>query len=258
MHATRPLRPIVPILALLAAVCALFAARAQPAAADTPFVGSTEAGPFVNLVQRELRRLGVYDGPINGQFTSATSAAVAAFQRSAGIPATGRVTLQTQRAIVGRLGGEDLLFSDAWVTDLQRQLRAWFFTSAFPAGIYNQSVITAVSAFQRASGLEVDGIVGPVTQRALADTRLSRRTFEPRPITTRGSTGYQTISIAAPAGTHIIRARAVLRGGTAGSVRIRQVTVARDRSEYVIRLVFPGEQGTPRMLHTSVVLQKTG
>ena len=62
-------------LALLA-TCVFFAVLAAPAAADPPRLGDTDSGPLVNLVQRELRRLNLYLGPVDGQYTSATAAAV--------------------------------------------------------------------------------------------------------------------------------------------------------------------------------------
>jgi branched-chain amino acid transport system substrate-binding protein len=61
------------------------------------------AGTAVNeataSLQRALRDLGFYDGPIDGTYSAATIAGVRAFQASVGVPQTGIVDAATLRAI---------------------------------------------------------------------------------------------------------------------------------------------------------------
>jgi len=61
------------------------------------------AGSAVNeataSLQRALRDLGYYDGPIDGTYSAATVAAIRAFQGSVGVPQTGVVDAATLRAI---------------------------------------------------------------------------------------------------------------------------------------------------------------
>src|ERR1700745_411532 len=47
---------------------------------------------YVGSMQRALRRLGYYCGPINGVFTSEVSDAIARFQKNASMPVTGTFT----------------------------------------------------------------------------------------------------------------------------------------------------------------------
>ena len=67
------------------------------------------AGTAVNeataSLQRALRDLGYYDGPIDGTYSAATVAGVRAFQASIGVPQTGIVDAATLRAIFDAGGG---------------------------------------------------------------------------------------------------------------------------------------------------------
>lgn len=95
------------LLALL--VAALVAATALPAGAgtltslhpeeaipDPPERASQWAyGGFISRVQEQLRALGFDAGPVNGDFGEKTQAALAQFQLSRTIPASGQLDDQT-------------------------------------------------------------------------------------------------------------------------------------------------------------------
>ena len=79
------------------------AARSEPAARPdhAPRGETTHAEPaprpaperprsqIVSDIQRELLRLGLYDGPVNGKFGNKTAAALREFEKHAGLPPTG-------------------------------------------------------------------------------------------------------------------------------------------------------------------------
>ncbi len=52
-------------------------------------------GDEVMMLQRQMRLLGIYNGPINGQYDGTTQAAIAAFQTSAQMPASGTLDQAT-------------------------------------------------------------------------------------------------------------------------------------------------------------------
>jgi hypothetical protein len=65
-------------------------------------VGST--GPEVSRIQQRLQELGLYRGPIDGIFGGGTESSVVAYQKSAGLPADGKVGDQTWAALFASPG----------------------------------------------------------------------------------------------------------------------------------------------------------
>ena len=92
----------------------------------------------------------------------------------------------------------------------------------------------------------------PVDANLAGLTVISRR-LAPRPTTTRGVNGFQTVTIAAPAGKTVLQGFATLSGGQTGSVVIESTRTVAGR-RFVVRLVFPGTQGTPGRLYVQVQL----
>ena len=60
-------------------------------------VGS--GGPEVVQIQKRLKEIGLYSGPVDGTFGGGTQSAVAGYQRSAGLEADGKVGDQTWKAL---------------------------------------------------------------------------------------------------------------------------------------------------------------
>jgi hypothetical protein len=92
----------------------------------------------------------------------------------------------------------------------------------------------------------------PIDARA-AELTVVTKTFRPAPVTTKGFTGYQTIALTAPAGKAIVQGFATLSGGNAESVLIRSTQTTVGGTRFVVKLEFPGEQGSPGRL--TVMLQ---
>jgi LysM repeat protein len=155
-----PRRALVAVAALAASLAA-----ASPASATT----NTQ----IPGLQVALRAQGLYKGSIDGVAGPATARAVRAFQRKAGIAVDGIAGLQTRTAL-GRLGrplyGRRVLVHGTigWdVSVLQFLLqRKGLFTCSVD-GRFGAMTVTAVRRFQRRSGLDADGIAGPVTLQAL-------------------------------------------------------------------------------------------
>ena len=108
----------------------------------------------------------------DGSFGPATETALVSFQRSQGIHATGVARARTWRALIvtSQLGS-----SGPAVRAIQEQLRArgsGISNDLTVDGIFGPRTMTAVRTFQvwmasRIPGFPVDGIVGPLTWRAL-------------------------------------------------------------------------------------------
>lgn len=132
-------------------------------------------GLEVEHLQRQLEAAGFEAGDAAGDFGVKTKAAVMAFQRARGLEVDGIVgprtwaTLDTRRAS----GLRPILkrgVCEAAVVVLQKVLATHGFDPGSKDGLFGPKTERAVLAFQRAKGLEADGVVGPKTWNALGMT----------------------------------------------------------------------------------------
>jgi hypothetical protein len=77
---------------------------------------------------------------------------------------------------------------------------------------------------------------------------LTKRTVTPKAQRTVHFTGYATYAFSAPRGRRIVSASARIVGAEPHAVAIAGRVVSRDRKRYIVKLVFPGEQGNPGKL----------
>jgi len=134
--------------------------------------GST--GISVKALQEKLIALGYLKGSADGEYGSVTEAAVRLYQSRKGLATdgvAGKKTLTTLYAdntpytetftklYVGATGSD--------VRTLQQKLIALEYLSGSADGVYGTKTVAAVKLYQRTNDLEVDGIAGPVTQKAL-------------------------------------------------------------------------------------------
>jgi peptidoglycan hydrolase-like protein with peptidoglycan-binding domain len=149
-----------------------------------------DSGPEVEYLQRKLQEAGFESGPVDGFFSAKTKAALMAFQRSKGLEVNGVAGPKTWSALdVQRGSGQRPVLkrgvSDMAVQVIQKMLAAHGFDPGAKDGIFGAKTERAVMAFQRAKGLEADGIVGPKTWTALSSQVISR----PFPVSTSVSVG---------------------------------------------------------------------
>ena len=85
-----------------------------------------------------------------------------------------------------------------------------------------------------------------------AAMKVITRTITPKPTTTRGFTGFQTVTIRPPSQYVVLQGFATISGGDTESVIITSTSATPAR--YQVKLRFPGEQGTPGKLHVKVQL----
>ena len=139
----------------------------------------------VKKLQEQLQLLGLYDGPISGQFTTAVEQAAREFQRRQGLRVDGIVGPQTLKALERvllehaampasppalQLSTLKLGASGQAVTELQAQLRLLGFFDREPTGNFGAITETAVRAFQRHHQLAQTGEVdGQTTMKLLEE-----------------------------------------------------------------------------------------
>ena len=134
----------------------------------------------VKRLQRQLHRIGFFDGPVTGLYGYVTTAAVRRFQKSVGLKPDGLWGPKSKKALAHRLQKEVVVRRvvaraaaaplpppKPWVTMLQTELRRLGFFHHPVTGVYGPVTTTAVARFQLRMGLPVDGLWGPKSQRAL-------------------------------------------------------------------------------------------
>jgi peptidoglycan hydrolase-like protein with peptidoglycan-binding domain len=159
----RTLGTRVSLLLLVALVASLFVAGPAAAAPLYPHQSLGDRGADVRALQGFLRQRGSTVA-VDGIFGATTEAAVQAFQREAGLQATGRVGETTWTALVVRVQAG--VSGDA-VMALQRQLNEKRGAGLAVTGSYDSATEAAVRAFQKHARLSVNGIAGALTWRYL-------------------------------------------------------------------------------------------
>lgn len=149
---------------------------AEPTLADGPlFEGGAlvrrgARGDVVHHLQEVLIELGYDPGPLDGIFGSGTDRAVIAFQTDNGLDVDGIVGSASRRAMLDLLRPLSVVRRGdrgADVTYLQERLGQEGFNPGPVDGIFGSLTHGAVTDFQRARALVVDGIVGNQTWTSL-------------------------------------------------------------------------------------------
>lgn len=160
----------------------------QPARAQLLAFGSgyTDAhvAQAVRALQRRLADLGFTPGPIDGRYGPLTEGAVIRFQATNGLVPDGLAGPRTTAALASaklvlRPGDGYAAGGSGPVKALQRHLAAAGFPPGPIDGRFGPLTERAVTRFQTAHRLHVDGIAGPQTLGRLR--RATQRTAGPRP-----------------------------------------------------------------------------
>lgn len=156
----------------------------QPATTGPAYPGSYimygSRGGNVKTVQDKLNALGFNCGAVDGIFGPKTKAAVVSFQRANGLAADGIIGPLTWSKLFGNSTSASPVSSSAGypglvmygmhnanVSAVQSKLATLGFNPGSIDGIFGPKTLAALKNFQRAEGLVIDGIVGPITWKAL-------------------------------------------------------------------------------------------
>ncbi len=151
-----------------------------------------DRGPEVKQLQETLAATGHFDGPKTGYYGPITSKAVKDFQRAQGLDVDGIFGPRTSAALEGEPTGDrrpaptaaatasgdtgtGLLKvgqRSAAVKALQMELEAQGYFDGPTTGYYGPITRSAVMRFQRAKGLQADGVFGPRSRAALTGAEL--------------------------------------------------------------------------------------
>ena len=150
-----------------------------PSACDTvsldftayPALASGATGNEVTAAQCLLKNAGhpASAGDPTGTFDAETATATTAFQNAVGLPATGSIDSHTWTALLA-VGTTPTLREGATGVDvrrLQRSLTAALGRTVAIDGQFGPNTTQAARDYQTATGLAVDGVVGPATWTAL-------------------------------------------------------------------------------------------
>ncbi|MBV6624223.1 MAG: peptidoglycan-binding protein [Rivularia sp. (in: Bacteria)] len=174
-------------------------------------------GSEVRTLQRNLKALGVYNGPITGRFRGLTKSAVIRFQQQNGINPIGVYGPQTKRAMRSALNrgrrtnppvsNPPGRFCDynreiirigcrsEWVRQLQQRLKALNYFRGNPTGYFGEVTRNAVVRFQQDNRLPVTGTVDSITWGRIVNRPTVTTPTLPPSIITPGSRGPQVTTL---------------------------------------------------------------
>ena len=127
---------------------------------------------FVTRLQQVLTVLGYYEGPIDGIYSEAVTAAVGALQADLGVPVTGVYDEATDAALRARHGDITALLGDS-VAGIQQLLTDLGFYTGPIDGVYSAETVEAIRALQRELGVPETGILDAATLRAAYERGLT-------------------------------------------------------------------------------------
>ncbi|MCF4968746.1 peptidoglycan-binding domain-containing protein [Nostoc sp. CMAA1605] len=145
-----------------------------------PVLSEGSSGQDVIRLQQRLRQLGYFDANPTGNFQGITKNAVIAFQRRAGLAATGVVNPQTWNALLAssQNSGTSKL-STQQVRDLQQRLRDLGYFKTNPNGNVGAMTREAILQFQRDYRLNADGIADMQILQAVRQAWNARYSNQP-------------------------------------------------------------------------------
>jgi len=138
-----------------------------------PELAKGSQGDEVKTMQQRLIDLGYLSGKADGDYGNKTATAVSAFQKAKGLEETGVADSQTQALLYARqVLSKGSKGSD--VKAIQERLIEMGYLKGSADGDYGNKTVNAVSAFQEAAGLEVNGVADLELQSLLLDGKDSR------------------------------------------------------------------------------------
>ncbi|MFC2153084.1 peptidoglycan-binding protein [Actinomycetota bacterium] len=132
--------------------------------------GASVSNAVVRELQNTLATLEYYTGSVDGVYGPATTQAVEAFQRDAGIAVDGKYGPETHAALEKAF----IETSNAWedhkaIAELQQAMSDLGYYEGEVDGLYGPETVAGIKAVQKDCGLAEDGLYGPQTHGCLVD-----------------------------------------------------------------------------------------
>jgi len=211
-----------------------------------PSIREGGKGEAVFRLQNRLKELGYYAGELNSVFDKETIAAYKLFEGRNGLTADGEVSAEDQQVLYGATAIDasvqvtptpeptiapptrTLRYGDTGedVKGVQTRLKELGYYDGNITGTYSASTQDAVKAFQKKSGLEVDGVLGAITRSTLYGKYAISLKPTPTPVGSPATT-YEPITK-----ENVI----IIRSGTIGDVVLRLQTRLQELGYYTSRL----------------------
>ncbi|MCC5635754.1 peptidoglycan-binding protein [Nostoc sp. CHAB 5844] len=158
---------------------------------EYPTLAEGSRGLAVTKLQQRLRDLGYFKMNPTGNFRSITKNSVIAFQRKAGLSATGVANAQTWDALYNSAQIPDRTNgSTQQVRDVQQLLGDLGYYNGTPTGTVGTLTRNAVVQFQRDNGLAADGIIDAQLLNAVRQVWVARYSNQPtRTVLSTGAKG---------------------------------------------------------------------
>jgi peptidoglycan hydrolase-like protein with peptidoglycan-binding domain len=147
-----------------------------------------DEGASVKLLQENLTKIGIYEGPVTGYFGSLTEEAVKKFQAQNGLTQDGIMGDRTQMLLVSKLANgttqsttnvvSQTSLNSAQIAQLQTKLQTLNFYQGKSDGIVGPGTIAAIKKFQIETNLPVTGVFDSATQKALNQNHLLTNNLE--------------------------------------------------------------------------------
>ena len=168
---------------------------------DPPaFTQKGSSGDSVEKLQQALKIKGYYSDVVDGKFGNNTQSAVIAYQKAMGLTQTGKADYATIMKLFGKVGTTTVANdpqmngitkisqitvpatsrkgdSGKNVLALQQALKIKGYYTAAIDSKYGDKTVAAVKAFQKAKGLEQDGVAGNATIKALFGKNAANYTY---------------------------------------------------------------------------------
>lgn len=134
-----------------------------------------EKNSQVNLLQEQLTKIGVYNGPITGFFGPQTEEALKKFQSQNGLTADGILGDRTKQLLIAKVTNTNTQgtninqssFSSQQIIVFQQQLQALNYYQGKIDGVIGPGTVAALKKFQIENNLSITGIFDSATQTAL-------------------------------------------------------------------------------------------
>ncbi len=175
--------------------------------AEYPKLRFHAKGEAVSTMQQALKAQGYYTGEVDGKFGAGTLTAVKDFQTAKGLKVDGVAGEATLTALYGKAAPKapqigklpksaNTLYytcTGSRVESLQKALKALGYYAGDIDGVFGESTLNAVRAFQGAHGMHVDGLAGTKTIAKI--NSLQKTQIKEKSTLTEGSRGESVKNI---------------------------------------------------------------